>query len=1237
MQTSWRKIVVRALAWVVIAGGVYGCRGDIESGTARAPAPAATTPAGDFAPDRLVVKLRPNGAGHRRSQSSVDQLVARLGGLSALPLFPPPPRAASAADPVGLDRVYLVRTAAASDLRALARGFAAHPDVEYAEPDYVVRLSTAPDDPYYASANSWGQGYADLWGLARIGWQSAWDQGATGEGVVVAVIDTGVFRGHPELSGRLWVNPGEIPGNGIDDDGNGYIDDVNGWDFVSHDADPQDGFGHGTHVAGTIAAAGNNDLGIIGVAPGARIMAVKGLSDGGSGFDSDLALAVRYAADNGARVSNNSWGGAPSDVIRDAFAYAYTKGMVSIVAAGNNHSDAATFGPANLDTVITVAAGTPDDQRAWFSNYGAVVDVMAPGGFGTTQPTTVAGSQATYNILSTMPDSCALATELPWARVAPGYWRLAGTSMATPHVAGVAALIIGRHPSWLPEEVRSLLRMAVDPVTTDHPVGSGRISVREAMCVSSPPPTAGLAPLAAVVGGSAVPIQGTARGGGSAGYRLELGSGVSPASWTLVGSGPTPVVGGLLGTLNAGAFSDGVYTLRLTVGDPATCTTAVAARDLCIQGPVPCARETAQLTIDNLGITAPLANDIVRKGDLLELRGVIRLPYTDWALEYGEGQAPTSWSRVGIVLPAGRSGSSFEGLLGRWDTSQVAPAAQSIGNFYTLRLLVTAAAGGVREDRVTMVYLDDRLRRGWPQHLPARLLDGLSYNDVQTADLDGDGQKEIIVGIAGAIGESPEVRVFRPDGSVKWSVTLPGVGSSYSLWPVVADVNGDGRREVIVVTQTSQPGVIPSTQSVFAIGADGTLLGSPWPARIHYNVGFLPDLSMTAADLDHDGRDEIILVEGFRETLGPGAGVFLIDASAVPRRIANIEPPGTWIHLQAPAVGNFDGDPDLEFVISSGEQQLIALNRDGSTVPGWPIDVPGRLFGSPAVADLDGDGRDDVVVTQSARQPTDPRGVYAYGSYGQLLPGWPQLTNTTFQILDTTPALADLDGDGRPEVVVAASYYLYVFNSGGGLLSGWPQLISTNVGTSLVLGDVDGDGRPDVLAAGGGIGDRLYNTSTSWMFRTGGIHAFHLDGSRIDLNPSSRDATWLYTEWWAKAAPVIDDLDGDGLLELVGSSNQDLAASPTNDPELNVPKGRRSIFVWNLGATYTRASAFVWPQLSHDAGHSGRLVPVPPLAPLRFGSLLVDFGTAPLAIGARDLIIEAGSPPLTVTGDLTLR
>jgi subtilisin family serine protease len=264
-----------------------------------------------------------------------------------------------------------------------------------------------------------------------------WARGYTGAGTVVAVIDTGVDYNHPDLRQNIWVNPREIAGDGIDNDRNGFVDDVRGWDFIDNDAIPMDvvdtsrdwlgnrgNAGHGTHVAGTIAAA-RNGIGSTGVAPDARIMPVRVLNHRGEGDYSTIARGIRYAADNGAHVINMSLGGgSPSSEIEQAVRHATSRGCVVVIAAGNWWQPTPDY-PANLaatiDGVIAVGATEYDRSLAFFSHRSGpdsrMQYVTAPG----------------VDIHSTLPNGT--------------YGTMSGTSMAAPHVAGMAALMRSALPT----------------------------------------------------------------------------------------------------------------------------------------------------------------------------------------------------------------------------------------------------------------------------------------------------------------------------------------------------------------------------------------------------------------------------------------------------------------------------------------------------------------------------------------------------------------------------------------------------------------------------------------------------------------------------------------------------------------------------------------------------------------------------------------------------------------------
>lgn len=337
--------------------------------------------------------------------------------------------------------MYLVETVTGN---INAKNYLSQSDlIEFVEFDRVIRADSISNDPRID----------ELWGLTgahgiRAG--DAWAVSTSLNEVVVAVIDSGVDINHPDLSSVIWQNQNEIPGNGIDDDANGYIDDVNGWDFAFNDNSPEDGNGHGTHVAGTIAAIRNNNIGIAGVANNIKIMPLRFLDNSGNGYTNNAIAALNYAVANGAPISNNSWGGGGySSSLFNAIASADQAGHTFVAAAGNSGQDIdsnpsypAAYSNSNI---ISVAAINSSGDLASFSNYGySNVDIAAPG----------------VSILSTISHQyCGQGSG------ADCYASLNGTSMASPHVAGVAALILGIRPGSTPQEISGILMDSVRPTT----------------------------------------------------------------------------------------------------------------------------------------------------------------------------------------------------------------------------------------------------------------------------------------------------------------------------------------------------------------------------------------------------------------------------------------------------------------------------------------------------------------------------------------------------------------------------------------------------------------------------------------------------------------------------------------------------------------------------------------------------------------------------------------------------
>jgi len=342
----------------------------------------------------------------------------------------------------GLDRIFLLKIAKNADVAQAVRELNNNPNVEYAEPNYIVHTTLMPNDV----------NFSNLWGLNNVGQTGgtpdadidapeAWDLQTGSNNVVIAVIDTGVDYTHEDLSSNMWTNPNEIPNNGIDDDGNGFIDDVLGWNFANNTNDPFDDYGHGTHVAGTIGAVGNNNIGVAGVNWNVKIMPIKFLGSSGSGTTAGAISSVQYTTLMGANIMSNSWGGGGfSQALKDAISAANDKGILFVAAAGNDYSDndVSPFYPASYDVpnVVAVAATDYNDLIAVFSNYGATsVHLGAPG----------------VDIYSTVPKGTCILCD------PSGYTYLSGTSMATPHVAGVVALIKSANKKLTPAQVRNIL------------------------------------------------------------------------------------------------------------------------------------------------------------------------------------------------------------------------------------------------------------------------------------------------------------------------------------------------------------------------------------------------------------------------------------------------------------------------------------------------------------------------------------------------------------------------------------------------------------------------------------------------------------------------------------------------------------------------------------------------------------------------------------------------------------
>ena len=347
-----------------------------------------------------------------------------------------------------------------------------HQAIEYVEPDYQVSIARTPDDPRFD----------ELWGLnndgqtggtadADIDAVEAWDISTGSRDVVVGVIDTGIDYSHSDLASNMWVNSSEIPGDGIDNDGNGFIDDVHGINAITDSGDPMDDEGHGTHVSGTIGASGGNGIGVVGVNHEVSLVGCKFLDAAGNGSTSDAIKCIDYMVslkNSGVnlRVLNNSWGGGGySQALADAIASSEAADLLFVAAAGNDtiDNDVNPHYPSNYEnaSVLSVASTDQTDGISWFSHYGLTsVDMGAPGSA----------------ILSTTPGE--------------SYASYSGTSMATPHVAGAAALVLSINPELSTQELKDLLMNSGDTnaALQGVTVAGTRLNVNQALIDADPTP-----------------------------------------------------------------------------------------------------------------------------------------------------------------------------------------------------------------------------------------------------------------------------------------------------------------------------------------------------------------------------------------------------------------------------------------------------------------------------------------------------------------------------------------------------------------------------------------------------------------------------------------------------------------------------------------------------------------------------------------------------------------------------
>jgi len=925
---------------------------------------------------------------------------------------------------VELERRRLVKVTFPTDepVKSFCKEVLQTDEVEFCEPNHVRNIDLVPNDAEYDQQ----------WYLPHIRAEEAWDIPLGNANIVIAVIDTGVDYNHVDLSNNMWSNPCEVPSNGVDDPcpgdavGNGLIDDVIGYDFVEDDpkgicaanedcsmsdADPNDLHGHGTHVSGIAAATTNNTAGIAGVCPNCKIMALRAgflnIEEGGSLYDDHILAALEYALENNVDVINMSFSGPYNQSYIDIFIRLNQAGAILIAAAGNSASNGYRY-PAGFPEVIAVGATDSIDRKAYFSNFGENVDVVAPG----------------VDIMSTLPNG--------------NYSTKSGTSMSSPIVAGVAGLILSQDPTLNTDALRTILRGTGEPVDPTDWDGRqiGRIDAFRALTGEAPLEIQAFITSPSILEGNPngefygqvgfgdAAIIGTADAVDINSYRVDVSRyGLSPA-WesrniSLVNGGSQLVHNDVLATWNTRDYEDGRYMVRLQV----------------FNQQLEMSESIANVTLDRFvkaGWPKLLESETTNGGPII----------TD--LDNDNDLEIAMATDYGNVYAWHHDGTSVTG----WPIHLNARAQLAIGDLDNNDLKEFVISYEYRRDNTSDVrQFDSTPFEGMHQFAGDDI--GILQRITSLFDLTGDGQLEIMWA-----HRQNAVWAWNTNGEpvAGWDpLLIPGTSSHNVSRPAVGNFDDDPELE-LVFTQNPKPNPSGNHDVIaYAVNSDGTAV---WEKPFMYRGGGEP----VAGNLDRDPNDEVVIVSR--------VGVHAIDSDGtlmwefIPGSLTSIDNRFKWTPY--PVLADLDLDGVAEVIvggasIGAGLPELwVFRGSDGTNFDvNWPysfgFDEP-VYFNGVVVANVDDDPEPEIITIVGDN--SGDVSLYIFNPDGSILPGTPRSIGVDKEYFglfnghypqQAVPAVGDLDGDGILELIpdtqmqpwVPTSYaetpwrtFAYVYNLG---------------------------------------------------------------------------------------------------------------------------------------------------------------------------------------------------------------